>query len=552
MRATLQRVIMVMAVHLVMAGPALAQGAPAPAGTVLLTFDTEYPGDAEALEMLGFVDRATYFWTGAYAQKHPALLRHLAEAGNTIGSHSFHHDDLTTLSARQLQLDLELAKTVLEMTAGVPVTWFRAPYLEYNDAVMEQVADLGFMYDSSDSASRHHNRLLRSIAVSVHEDRLVSDYDIFETGQLDDAGGLDFLIRAYDDHARRGQALVVLMHPRIIGRHLAVLQGFMAHVQAGSGRFLTLDDHAGLLTGPKPLRRMASWADHDPCGTSRDDLRAAGLTDVFLTVPDEMTHVAGGREVFDAAVIALQGRGLRVHAVLPVNANAALAHARPTAAMTGRAAVASPLWVSPSHPEVRRRLLAAAADLVRNSGVDGIHLIGLGYPDLDHDFSLAALRRFGDATGVTVTDPDALLVSHYLTWTNWRADEILSLVQDVEKAVRPLSGPGFELSAALAGQAAIYYRKREATGQDFGRLARSLDLIILQDDRTFMADPAALRRMIFTAMTQVGATEILADAAHRRRQHGFPMAEPAAGQAMSEMFLWPRLARPVRPIAGKP
>ena len=71
--------------------PALAQERAATGGDVLLTFDTEFENDAASIVALGLDVPATYFWTGSYAQKYPELLRQLAEQGNTIGSHSFHH-----------------------------------------------------------------------------------------------------------------------------------------------------------------------------------------------------------------------------------------------------------------------------------------------------------------------------------------------------------------------------------------------------------------------------------------------------------------------------
>ena len=501
---------MLAAVILGFGGPAAAQVSRTDGGIVLFTIDTEFPGDAEALATLELDVPATYFWTGSYAQQHPDLLRRIASEGHTIGSHSFHHDDLRTLNARQAQLDLELSKTVIEQIAGVPVHWFRAPYLEYSDAVMQQVAELGFTFDSSDSASRPHNRALREIAISVYENRLVADYDMFETGQLDDATGLDFLIRAFDAHADRGQPLVVLLHPRFIGQHPDVLRRFIAHVRERSGRFMTLDGYVDSLTAQGP-RRLGVWVDLVPGGADAllADVLAMGVTDVFLTVPEDTLLAAGGREAFDTTVVALKGRGLRVHAALSVNANAAFARSRPATAMADNAGVRSALWLSPSHPEVRRQMIAAATELVRDSGVDGLHLVNIGYPDLDHDFSPAALLRFGEATGVTVTVPQRLLVSHYLAWTNWRADEILSLVQEIASAVAPIAGPDFELSASLIGEAAIDYRTRERSGQDYARLAGPLDLIVLRASLPFNADPATLRRMIFAARTQVGSAALL-------------------------------------------
>ncbi len=270
-------------------GPAEAQERSATAGDVLLTFDTEFEDDAASVISLGLDVPATYFWTGSYAQLHPDLLRQLAEQGHTIGSHSFHHDDLTAISLRQVQLDLELARIVLEQIAGVPVRAFRAPYLQYNDAVMVEAARAGHVVDSSDKSPWPTNLLLLEIAISEFENLLVSDYDLFEGRRLDDATARDFLFRAYAQHAADGRPFVVLLHPRIIGRHAAVLRDFIAHVRQGGGRFLTLDGYLEDIARPKRPRQRMVWLDLTP-GVTAEALAEAAIaedaSEVILSLPD--------------------------------------------------------------------------------------------------------------------------------------------------------------------------------------------------------------------------------------------------------------------------
>ena len=125
-------------------------GAVQSGGVVLLTFDTEVDPDAMALREMRLDVPATYFFTGAYAEAHPGLLRELAAQGNTIGSHSYKHDHMTQLDADGVRMDLRLAKMVIEKETGQPVKWFRAPYIEYDDTIMRTATELGLQYDSSD------------------------------------------------------------------------------------------------------------------------------------------------------------------------------------------------------------------------------------------------------------------------------------------------------------------------------------------------------------------------------------------------------------------
>lgn len=491
--------------------PAGAQSRPAAGGDVLLTFDTEFEDDADALIALDLDVPATFFWTGAYARLYPDLLRRIAEAGHTIGSHSFHHDDLTTLSPRQLQLDLELAKLVLEDIAGVPVTAFRAPFLEYTDTVMAEVERLGFAVDSSDKSPWPRNRRLPEIAVSEFENLLVSDYDIFVSRRLDNATALDFLIRAYAHHAAVGRPFVVLLHPRYIGRHAEVLRAFIAHVVDGGGRFHTLDGYLDGMTAPAAPRLVGLWAELDTGGEGealRAAIEASGATDVILSVPGLTADQPGGPTRSAAAIAALQARGVRVHLALPVTRNAALAAARPGMAMVDIRGGRSAEWVSPAHPEVRRRLVAEAGPLVAALGVDGLHLHGLGYPGLSWDFSPAALQRFSAVTGITGATPDEIMSRDYLIWTRWRSSEVASLVEEIAAAARARS-PGLVVSVSLLHQSATDYRVQELSGQDFRRYGAVADMIVPWVWHGSSRDPSAVARMLVAARTQTGPTPVL-------------------------------------------
>ncbi len=477
---------------------------------MLLTFDVEFEPDAASLLSLAVEVPATYFWTGAYARKYPDLLRRLADEGHTIGSHSFHHDDLTTLNEKHLQLDLELARIVISDIAGVPVTAFRAPYLEHNDAVMQEVARQGFLIDSSDSTTWPRNQRLPTLGISEFEGLLISDYDIFEGRRFDSAAGLDFLIRAYEHHAIRDRPFVVLLHPRFIAPQSEALAAFIAHVEETGGRFLTLDQHLEQLA--PDLRGLPTllWADPGLGHTTSDILRAAEggeTTDVMLILPYGANNRPLGPSRDLAMIRDLQDQGLRVHVGLSMTLNPALAAALPHATMVDRLGAHSRDWVSPSHPEVRRSLAAAAEDLVTLLNPDGLFLHGLGYPDLDHDFSASALHRFGAETELSRFPPETLMLQHYVTWTRWRFREMASLVEEVADAARS-ARPGTSVGLLLLPEAATDYRVQEVLGQDYRSLGDLGDMIGLIDHHGFAQDGLAVTRTVTAVRTQAGGTAL--------------------------------------------
>ena len=105
-------------------------------GEVILTFDDgPRPGKTDAIlsTLDDFGVKASFLMLGSAAQAHPALAQQVALAGNTVGSHTFDHRDLSGLT-RQVALD-EIAKgeravaTALAGAGELPSPFFRFPYL---------------------------------------------------------------------------------------------------------------------------------------------------------------------------------------------------------------------------------------------------------------------------------------------------------------------------------------------------------------------------------------------------------------------------------------
>ncbi|WP_305571533.1 polysaccharide deacetylase family protein [Tabrizicola sp.] len=485
---------------------------PAAAGDVLLTFDTEFENDAEAIVELGLTVDATYFWTGSYARQHPQLLQRLASQGHTIGAHSFFHDDLTLLDPEQLRADIDLNKAAVESISGVPVTAFRAPFLKFNDAVMAEVQRQGFLIDSSEEAAWPRNPRLPVLGVSVFENLLVSDFDIFDGLGLDDATALDFLIRAYAEHDKRGQPFVMLLHPRIIARHASVIRDFIAHVETGGGRFLTFADYIDTVTRSLGARQTGIWAEVGPSfdvAAVLAQAKARAATDVYLSLP-HLLDLPQGPTLAALAVRKVQAQGIRLHLAFPVMHNPELAAARPGTRMDDDWGRPSRDWISPSHPQARALLIARAHDLVASLGVDGVLLCGLGYPGLAWDFSPAARQHFTAQSAVSEVAPGDILLLHYLPWTQWRSRETALLVAEIAAAARS-SKAEVTISVSLPAAAATDFRMQELTGQDFRRIGGVVDAIILSRSLATDRDGASLARGLLATRAQAGAVAILSE-----------------------------------------
>ncbi|SDN56711.1 Peptidoglycan/xylan/chitin deacetylase, PgdA/CDA1 family [Klenkia soli] len=131
-----------------------SSGAPAATGAVdcavqsciALTFD-DGPGPytARLLDELAAAGvHATFFVVGHNVAARPQLVARAAAEGHEIGNHSWDHPQLTTLSAAQVDTELDrTSDAVAAATGGAPPTIVRPPYGDYDDAVLGELAARG-------------------------------------------------------------------------------------------------------------------------------------------------------------------------------------------------------------------------------------------------------------------------------------------------------------------------------------------------------------------------------------------------------------------------
>lgn len=471
---------------------------------VLLSFDTEAPGDGPALQRLGLDVPATYFFLGRFAEANADLVQRLA-AGNTVGSHAHTHADLKTLRGDALVEELRLGRDVLARLTGRPPVWFRAPFLESDREVERTLAQLGFRYDSSDSDRWPVQSTLLSLPISssLAADVLTSDYDLIHKQKLDTAGIQAWLEARYVEREATGRPLVVLLHPQMIEPHGAALHAFVDFVRGRGGRFRTFDELVADWTTPAAERRLGVIVDPDALradiAVKANTLRGSGVTDVYVRVGHDPAAAEG-------LVRALRTAGLRVHARLSMLDDPSLVAADPSLAMRDAAGNPSSRWLSPSSDAARAALRARVVGTIAELSVDGIVLADVSYPDDAVDYSEAAIERFAGSTGIeNLVEARSLAERGVEAWTSWRQVEIADLVADLAAAARGATTRALEVSAAVSGEATLHYVDRQAVGQDLGRIGGGVDTLLLETT----ADPEVVERATFLARSQVGARGVI-------------------------------------------
>ena len=100
---------------------------------VVLTFDDgPWPGNTPAV-LKALADQCTkalFFSIGKHAMWHPEILKQVAAAGHTIGSHTWSHADLSKLTMDQAKEEFEKGASAVHAALGEPeASFFRFPGL---------------------------------------------------------------------------------------------------------------------------------------------------------------------------------------------------------------------------------------------------------------------------------------------------------------------------------------------------------------------------------------------------------------------------------------
>ena len=102
--------------------------------------------------------RATFFILGYVAKQHPDLVKEIAVAGHEIGSHSYWHRLVYTLSPTEFRDDLRRSRELLEDISGLQVSSYRSPSFSITKQslwALDILAEEGFQVDSSIFPIKH-------------------------------------------------------------------------------------------------------------------------------------------------------------------------------------------------------------------------------------------------------------------------------------------------------------------------------------------------------------------------------------------------------------
>lgn len=101
---------------------------------------------------------ATFFTLGWVAERYPALMQRIADAGHEVASHGYDHARVFTLSPEAFRADLRRSRALLEDASGQRVVGYRAPSFSIDQRTPwahAVLAEEGYRYSSSVAPIRH-------------------------------------------------------------------------------------------------------------------------------------------------------------------------------------------------------------------------------------------------------------------------------------------------------------------------------------------------------------------------------------------------------------
>jgi peptidoglycan/xylan/chitin deacetylase (PgdA/CDA1 family) len=114
------------------------------------------PGILDTLRRLHV--RATFFVVGENMKKHPELVRRMVAEGHEAGNHTQTHLRLNQLTSRQIRNEINNCDINFNRATGRHFALLRPPGLHYDDRVLRQARDLGYILVGKTWAARDYTR----------------------------------------------------------------------------------------------------------------------------------------------------------------------------------------------------------------------------------------------------------------------------------------------------------------------------------------------------------------------------------------------------------
>lgn len=175
---------------------------------IYLTFDCGYEnGNTEAIldALKKHNVKATFFVVGHYLESAPDLVKRMLADGHTVGNHTYHHPDMSSISSlEQFRKEMDDAATLFEEITGQKMSmYYRPPQGKYSTENLKMAKELGYStffwslayVDWNQDSQPTHEEAFKKLTGRIHPGAVVLLHNTSRTnGEI-----LDELLTKWED-----------------------------------------------------------------------------------------------------------------------------------------------------------------------------------------------------------------------------------------------------------------------------------------------------------------------------------------------------------------
>lgn len=175
---------------------------------IYLTFDCGYEnGNTEAIldALKKHNVKATFFVVGHYLESAPDLVKRMLSDGHTVGNHTYHHPDMSSISSKEkFKQELEDVELLFEQITGQKITkYYRPPRGIYSKENIVMAKELGYQtffwslayVDWDQNSQPSHETAFQKLTGRIHPGAIVLLHNTSKTnGEI-----LDELLTKWED-----------------------------------------------------------------------------------------------------------------------------------------------------------------------------------------------------------------------------------------------------------------------------------------------------------------------------------------------------------------
>lgn len=153
---------------------------------VALTFDDGPHGDSTKRLLEGLKERdvkATFFLIGVSIEGNEELVNQMAQDGHLVGSHTFHHVQLTKLSLKEACEEITMTNEAIKDVTGQTVEYIRPPYGSWNSKLecAVNMHEVGWTVDPRDWDVKNTETIVKRVLADVKDGSIILLHDVYDT-----------------------------------------------------------------------------------------------------------------------------------------------------------------------------------------------------------------------------------------------------------------------------------------------------------------------------------------------------------------------------------